>query len=255
MRYLTLITLIHDTDSELAKQYANGLKTWWKNLIVPEMLLHVCITGSAESKRNIHRELAEVSEQIKINYECDWQEGSNKPQMLNKAIQLSSSPYVGILPYPAWREPFAVQNQLATLRNNCDFTYGDYVTTDNLNHVFQNVNKQSTLEKTYDIGRGRTKHYYRQANQWGEFIMWKRSLHDHLNFFDESLTHMYEFDWINRLLSIDRLRILKTAGIMGASCNTPTRNLEEEKIITKRFEDEKVPCRIVCFGKEEFWRQ
>lgn len=248
MRYLTLVTTVDKADEKSSKQYALGIKCWKGHAFVNDMLLSVTVTGDIVSKRNVVRELTAVCGEINLPYIVEWKHGKTKAAALNEALHSADTIYVGTLPFNGWREPFGVGNQISVLRTVGDLTYGDFVIAPDLSKVFENINLLTTLEKT---NNSVIKNY--RSNKWGEFLMWKKLLHTRLQYLDEKLLKSSEFDFINRIMSNDRLRLVKTAGIMGAVTGMPERDMKEEIEIAEKFEQKKVTM-VTNFGKEVEWR-
>lgn len=116
----------------------------------------------------------------------------------NKVIALSKSEYITNANTDDIISPNLYEKLLLKLETGFDIVYPNWYITATPNQNWANL---TDIKRTYDPGE------FHENGTAGHFPMWKRSLHDKIGLFNESLTALGDVEWWNRCIYIAKAKI------------------------------------------------
>ncbi len=130
-------------------------------------------------------------------------------QLYNAAIMQSNAPFLTVLGIGDYREPHHLELQLEVLKQTpIDLVYSDYWI------IYENYGFGEAKRKWYFVPLPEFEPELLYRNIIGTHFIWKKSLHEHNGYFDESYRYLFFWEFWNRCVNHGAL-FKKVAGCAG----------------------------------------
>ncbi len=219
-----------------SEKYIRGcLEDLESQTISDKLEIIVVNSGSQQNEDKIVKEFQQRYDNIKYIH---TEQRENIYQAWNRAAKIASGKYITNANTDDCHRNDAFELMVNTLESNphVGLVYGDQIMTNTPNDTFANNHGTEELRRS---------EYSRQRLLFGcctgSQPMWRRSLHDELGYFDESLTCAGDWDfWLRISEKYDLKRIPELLGLYyynkeGIEHSGKIHNLYERYIVGKRY--------------------